>query len=330
MIEVRHLTKRYGSVLAVDDISFTVEDGVVCGLLGPNGAGKSTTMNIMCGCLSATSGEVRHDGMEIFSDAKAAKSTIGYLPEQPPLYQEMTAWEYLLFVGMAKGLSRREAEDAAVACGATCGLETVSDRLIRNLSKGYKQRVGIAQALMGNPKTIVLDEPTVGLDPIQLREIRSLIKRLGRTHTVVVSSHILSEIRALCDTVIIISRGNVVANGAPDTLEEQLAGSRTTTLIVRAKERDVRRALKSVDGVGAVEIAAAEGGTVRAAVTARGTADIREALFRACCEEDLPLLEMATKRATLEDVFVELAGVGDGRDGQNADVAASVDAREGR
>ena len=308
MIEVSHLAKRYENVLAVDDISFTVDDGVVCGLLGPNGAGKSTTMNIMCGCLSATSGEVRYDGMEIFADAKAAKSTIGYLPEQPPLYQEMTAWEYLLFVGMARGMSRRQAEDAAVTCGVTCGLEEVSDRLIKNLSKGYKQRVGIAQALMGNPKTIVLDEPTVGLDPIQLREIRGLIKRLGRAHTVIVSSHILSEIRALCDTVIIISHGKVVANGTPDTLEEQLAGSRTTTLVIRANESDVRRALKSVKGIGGVDIAKEEGGTVRATVTAKGAADVREALFCACCQHDLPLLEMATKRATLEDVFVELAG----------------------
>ena len=306
MIEVCHLTKRYGDVLAVDDVSFSVEDGTVCGLLGPNGAGKSTTMNIMCGCLSATGGEVRYDGLEIFSNAKAAKSSIGYLPEQPPLYQEMTVWEYLVFVGRAKGLSRTEAEDSAVACGVTCGLENVSERLIRNLSKGYKQRVGIAQALMGNPKTVVLDEPTVGLDPIQLIEIRSLIKRLGRNHTVVVSSHILSEIRALCECVVIISHGKVVANGAPDTLEEQLAGTRTTALLVRAKESDVRRAFKGVNGIGGLEFGEGEDGATSVVVTAKGDKDIRESLYRACCRADIALLEMATKRASLEDVFVEL------------------------
>lgn len=313
MIEVQHLTKRYEGTTALDDVSFTVEDGTVCGLLGPNGAGKSTTMNIMCGCLAATSGEVRFDGLEIFSDAKAVKASIGYLPEQPPLYQEMTPWEYLLFVGRAKGLSRTESEDAAIACGVTCGLENVSDRLIRNLSKGYKQRVGIAQALMGNPKTIVLDEPTVGLDPIQLIEIRELIKKLGRQHTVIVSSHILSEIRALCDRVVIISHGKMVANGAPDTLEQQLAGTRTTTLIARAKEARLRSALSQVKNVSGVEFEKGEDDQVTATVHAKGSTDIREAIYRACVRENIALLEMSTTRASLEDVFVELAG--DGRKG---------------
>ncbi len=309
MIEVERVSKRYDGTLAVDDISFSVEDGTICGLLGPNGAGKSTTMNIMCGCLAATSGEVRYDGLEIYSDAKAVKRSIGYLPEQPPLYQEMTPWEYLLFVGRAKGLSRIEAEDSAVACGVTCGLEDVADRLIRNLSKGYRQRVGIAQALMGNPKTVVLDEPTVGLDPIQLIEIRNLIKRLGEYHTVVVSSHILSEIRALCDRVIIISHGKVVANGAPDTLEERLAGTRTTSLVVRAGEQELQSALSDVGGIAGIEFVKGEQDTVQATIQAEGTADIREDLYRACCRADIALLEMSTTRASLEDVFVELTAL---------------------
>ena len=309
MIEVQHLSKRYDETLAVDDISFSVEDGTICGLLGPNGAGKSTTMNIMCGCLAASSGEVRYDGFEIYSDAKAVKRSIGYLPEQPPLYQEMTPWEYLVFVGRAKGLSRIEAENSAVACGVTCGLEDVADRLIRNLSKGYRQRVGIAQALMGNPKTVVLDEPTVGLDPIQLIEIRNLIKRLGEQHTVVVSSHILSEIRALCDRVIIISHGKVVANGAPDMLEERLAGTRTTSLVVRASEQKLKTALSDVNNIASFELSKGEQGTLQASIQAEGTSDIREALYRACCRADIALLEMSTTRASLEDVFVELTAI---------------------
>ncbi len=319
MIEVRNLSKRYDDNLAVNDISFSIEDGTICGLLGPNGAGKSTTMNIMCGCLAATSGEVRYDGLEIYSDAKAVKRSIGYLPEQPPLYQEMTPWEYLMFVGRAKGLSHIEAADSALACGVTCGLEDVADRLIRNLSKGYRQRVGIAQALVGNPKTVVLDEPTVGLDPIQLIEIRNLIKRLGEHHTVVVSSHILSEIRALCDQVVIISRGTVVANGAPDTLEERLAGTRTTSLVVRASEDDLKSSLAEVDNIAQIEVAQGDEGTVRATVQAKGQADIREALYRACCRADLALLEMSTTRASLEDVFIELTAL---------DHAESTDAKD--
>lgn len=214
MIEVKNLTRRYGSRLAVDDVSFTIPDGGIHGLLGPNGAGKSTTMNIMTGYLSPTSGTVAIDGHDIQQEPRAAKARIGYLPEQPPLYTDMTVREYLLFVAELKGVKKRAARAAQVenAVGRT-GLEDVQERLIRNLSKGYRQRVGIAAALLGTPGVIILDEPTVGLDPAQMIEIRALIHELGQEHTVILSSHILSEVQAVCDRVLIIAKGRLVAQG---------------------------------------------------------------------------------------------------------------------
>ena len=215
MIQVEHLTKRYGGHTAVDDISFTVEDGCIYGLLGPNGAGKSTTMNIITGYLSATDGTVTINGHDIAEEPAAAKACIGYLPEQPPLYQDMTVREYLLFVAELKGTRKKADRIAAVenACART-GLQEMEGRLIRNLSKGYRQRVGIAGALLGTPKVIILDEPTVGLDPAQMIEIRSLIHDLGKTHTVILSSHILSEVQTVCDRVLIIAHGKLVAHCA--------------------------------------------------------------------------------------------------------------------
>lgn len=311
MIEVSHLTKRYGEVLALDDVSFSVETGAICGLLGPNGAGKSTTMNIMTGCLAATEGEVRYDGLEIYADMNAVKKTIGYLPEQPPLYLDMTVWEYLEFVARAKGIPHKEVEAAALTVSASCGVSGVQHRLIKHLSKGYKQRVGIAQALLGNPDTIILDEPTVGLDPIQIIEIRNLIRQLAQHHTVIISSHILSEIRALCDQIVIIAKGRLVADDTPEGLETQLAGSRTTTLILRA---DAKRALKTISSVPRIaEVTQhplaskdASEGCVQLVVTAEGTCDLRDDLFQACVAADLHVLEMSTKHASLEDVFIEL------------------------
>lgn len=211
MIKVEHLTKRYGDLLAVDDLSFNIDDGHIYGFLGPNGAGKSTTMNIMAGCLSPTAGSVSVDGFDIIQQSLDAKRRIGYLPEQPPLYMNETPLEYLQFVGEAKGL-RGDVLKAQVADAVErTGLENVKTRLISTLSKGYKQRVGIAQAILGNPGTIILDEPTVGLDPIQIIEIRSLIKELGKKHSVIFSSHILSEVRAICESVLIISHGRLAA-----------------------------------------------------------------------------------------------------------------------
>ena len=223
MIEVSHLTKQYGSHLAVDDVSFTVADGQICGLLGPNGAGKSTIMNILTGYLSATSGQVTVAGHPLPEEADAAKACVGYLPEQPPLYPEMTVQEYLTFAAELKGVKKAERKEQVCRAARRTGLEAVLPRLIRSLSKGYKQRVGIAQALLGSPRLIILDEPTVGLDPAQVIEIRKLIRELGRAHTVILSSHILSEVQAVCQRILILSKGHLAAAGS---LEELTAGGK--------------------------------------------------------------------------------------------------------
>ena len=223
MIEVSHLTKQYGSHLAVDDVSFTVADGQICGLLGPNGAGKSTIMNILTGYLSATSGQVTVAGHPLPEEADAAKACVGYLPEQPPLYPEMTVQEYLTFAAELKGVKKAERKEQVCRAARRTGLEAVLPRLIRSLSKGYKQRVGIAQALLGSPRLIILDEPTVGLDPAQVIEIRKLIRELGRAHTVILSSHILSEVQAVCQQILILSKGHLAAAGS---LEELTAGGK--------------------------------------------------------------------------------------------------------
>ena len=218
MIEVSHLTKQYGNHLAVDDVSFTVADGQICGLLGPNGAGKSTIMNILTGYLSATSGQVTVAGHPLPEEADAAKACVGYLPEQPPLYPEMTVQEYLTFAAELKGVKKAERKEQVCRAARRTGLETVLPRLIRSLSKGYKQRVGIAQALLGSPRLVILDEPTVGLDPAQVIEIRKLIRELGRAHTVILSSHILSEVQAVCQQILILSKGHLAAAGSLEEL----------------------------------------------------------------------------------------------------------------
>lgn len=218
MIEVSHLTKQYGNHLAVDDVSFTVADGQICGLLGPNGAGKSTIMNIITGYLSATSGRVTVAGHPLPEEADAAKACVGYLPEQPPLYPEMTVQEYLTFAAELKSVKKAERKEQVCRAARRTGLETVLPRLIRSLSKGYKQRVGIAQALLGSPRLIILDEPTVGLDPVQVIEIRKLIRELGRAHTVILSSHILSEVQAVCQQILILSKGHLAAAGSLEEL----------------------------------------------------------------------------------------------------------------
>ena len=224
MIEVSHLTKKYGHRLAVEDVSFAVADGGICGLLGPNGAGKSTIMNILTGYLSATSGQVAVAGHPLPEEADAAKKCVGYLPEQPPLYPEMTVQEYLDFAAELKGVKKAERKEQVCSAARRTGLEKVLSRLIRSLSKGYRQRVGIAQALLGSPKLIILDEPTVGLDPAQVIEIRKLIRELGQAHTVILSSHILSEVQAVCQQVLILSKGRLAASGS---LQELTADGRS-------------------------------------------------------------------------------------------------------
>lgn len=243
MITVEHLTKRYGDFTAVDDISFTIEDGHIYGFLGPNGAGKSTTMNIMTGCLAATSGEVKIDGYDIFEQARQAKQCIGYLPEIPPLYTDETPEEYLRFVAEAKGVAKKDIPGEVARVMEETRLTEMENRLIRNLSKGYRQRVGIAQALLGNPRYIILDEPTVGLDPLQIIEIRDLIRELGQKHTVILSSHILSEVQAICESVLIIAHGKLVAFDTPQNLQRTLAANNRLVITAECDEAALRAIL---------------------------------------------------------------------------------------
>ena len=313
MIEVRHLTKRYGAHLAVDDLSFTVESGKIYGLLGPNGAGKSTTMNIITGCLAASEGEVIVNGHDIFEEPVAAKKCVGYLPEIPPVYTDMTVSEYLRFIAEAKDVPAKERKAQLEEILESIGLADVRGRLINNLSKGYRQRVGIAQALVGNPEIVILDEPTVGLDPKQIIEIRDLIRMLGQKHTVILSSHILSEVSAVCDSVMIIAHGRLVANGTPEELTRLFAGDQEIHMELKGNEDAVRGALGALENAAAADIAS-ENGVTRATLRPENGADIREAVFRACAKANLPILEMHTERASLEEIFLELTQ-GDGQEG---------------
>ena len=253
MIEVKNLVKDYGGCLAVDHLSFTIRDGEIIGFLGPNGAGKSTTMNIMTGYLGATDGEVLIDGKNILEEPDEARRLIGYLPEIPPLYLDMTVLEYLSFAAELKKIPKKDREEAVSKAMELTMLNDVKGRLIKNLSKGYRQRVGLAQAVLGMPPVIILDEPTVGLDPKQIIEIRDLIKSLGKKHTVILSSHILSEVSAVCDHILIISHGRLAANGTPESLESQMAGAQTVVMTVKGSPDAVSSALSSVDGIASIE-----------------------------------------------------------------------------
>ena len=312
MIQVSHLTKYYGDFPAVNDLSFQLPDGHVYGFLGPNGAGKSTTMNIMTGCLSPTEGTVKIGGFNILEQPQQAKRLIGYLPEQPPLYPNETPQEYLTFVGQAKGLRGQALGDDIDRVVSGTGIEQVRHRLIGTLSKGYRQRVGIAQALLGSPQVIILDEPTVGLDPIQIIEIRDFIQELGKTHTVILSSHILSEVQAVCEQVLIISKGKLVAFDAPENLEKLLLSSSGVTFQVEADEAEAEALLAQTEGLSGWEIQ--ENGGV-CAVTAR-LSEGQDAkalcgrLTLAFAAKGLPVIEMRTKKANLEDVFLELTESG--------------------
>ena len=307
MIEINHLVKKYGEHVAVDDLTLTVEPGKIYGFLGPNGAGKSTTMNIITGYLGATSGSVTINGHDIFAEPEAAKKCVGYLPEIPPLYTEMTVREYLKFVAELKKMDKKLAAEQIEEVMELTKTKEVEKRLIRNLSKGYKQRVGFAQAILGYPEVIILDEPTVGLDPMQIIEIRDLIKELGKNHTVILSSHILTEISAVCDQVFIISKGKLVASDSTEHLLEKMSGTQEIELAVKGEEEVVRELFSATDGVAAVEtLPQQENGVVSFHVTAEKGADVRESLFFACAQAKLPLLELHTSAKTLEDVFLEM------------------------
>lgn len=308
MIKVEHLTKYYGSFLAVDDISFEIDEGHVYGFLGPNGAGKSTTMNIITGCLSATSGKVLIDGHDIFEEPDQAKRLIGYLPEHPPLYMVESPLEYLRFVGEAKGLHGAELNEQVEDVIQKTGISGVRNRRISALSKGYKQRVGIAQALLGNPKVIILDEPTVGLDPIQIIEIRDLITELGKTHTVIFSSHILSEVQTICDQILMIAKGKLVAFDEPANLEKQLLAPNEIVLTTDAEEKELRKILSGVRYISALEVGSADAGLTIAHIKTdhSNIYELSRAVFCAFKSSDQAILEMTLKKGNLEDVFIEL------------------------
>ena len=309
MISVEHLTKYYGDHLAVDDVSFEIESGHVYGFLGPNGAGKSTTMNIITGCLSATEGRVLIDGHDIFEEPDAAKKCIGYLPEHPPLYMNESAEDYLRFVGEAKGLRGMELAQQIREVIEKTGIENVKHRRISQLSKGYKQRVGIAQALLGNPRVIILDEPTVGLDPIQIIEIRELITELGRTHTVIFSSHILSEVQAICDQILMIARGRLVAFGSAEELQKQLSGGNEIVLTTDAPDAQLRQIVSGIEKITDITTAGEEPEMTVAHIRSshENIYDLSASLFRAFAKSERLIFEMTLKRSNLEDVFIELS-----------------------
>ena len=306
MIEVKNLVKKYGNHTAVDHLNFTIEEGHVYGFLGPNGAGKSTTMNIMTGYLGATEGEVLINGHDILKEPEEAKKQIGYLPELPPLYMEMTVHEYLEFVAELKGIAKNKREESINEVEKMVKIWEVENRLIRNLSKGYRQRVGLAQAVLGFPKIIILDEPSVGLDPKQIIEIRELIRQLAKKHTVILSSHILAEVREVCDYILIISKGKLVASDTPENLERNLGDSDLIEIETKASPDEVRRILETVDGIRNISTKHLENGITWAQIQEKKNTDIREKVFQAFAQNHQPLLKLNPLQVSLEDVFMEL------------------------
>ena len=305
MIEISNLVKKYGNHVAVDGLSLTVEPGKIYGFLGPNGAGKSTTMNMITGYLGLTSGSISINGHDILAEPEEAKKCIGYLPEIPPLYADMTVMEYLQFAAELKKLPKAERSEGIEKAMELTKLTDVKERMIKNLSKGYKQRVGLAQAVLGFAETIMLDEPTVGLDPVQIIEIRDLIKELGKEHTVILSSHILSEIQSVCDYVFIISKGKLVASDYTDKLLGVMSGSQEIRLKVKGSKEEVEKILLAIPQVERVEMEEDD-----YIVHAKKGCDIRETIFYELAEQRMPILEMNTVTKSLEDVFIELTQEG--------------------
>ena len=322
MIEVKNLVKQYGTNRAVDNVSFTVNQGEILGFLGPNGAGKSTTMNILTGYLSATEGTVTIDGHEILEDPLEAKRKIGYLPEQPPLYLDMTVKDYLNFVyDLKKVKEPREAHIAEI-----CSLVKISDvynRLIKNLSKGYRQRVGLAQSLIGNPEVLILDEPTVGLDPKQIIEIRSLIKKLGENHTIILSSHILPEVQAICERIIVISKGKIVADDTPGNLSHARSTDPKLLLRVDGPEKEVQKLLEKIPGMKEIHsLGSKETGSFDFTLEAAPGTDIRREVFKRLAERQWPILSMRGSELSLEDIFLQLTS------GSAVPIPAAIPAEE--
>jgi ABC-2 type transport system ATP-binding protein len=319
LIEVRNLTKVYGgTVTAVNDISFTVTPGKICGFLGPNGAGKTTTMNIMTGYIAPTWGSVAINGYDIYKDAKKAKQSIGYLPEQPPLYNELTPYEYLTISADLKNIPKKDRYKHIGEVMELTGIVDVSNRLIHHLSKGYRQRVGLAQALLGYPEVVILDEPTVGLDPKQIIEIRDLISSLRNKHTVILSSHILSEVSAICDTVMIISKGRLVASDTPENLSALATGKNIVNMTIKGERENIESALTPFFGQAEFKIAPSKRETGAYDVKLEsGESDLREPIFYAMSEKRLPILSMDRVTMSLEEVFLELTSEDSEYDAEN-------------
>ena len=307
MIEVNNLVKRYGDHTAVDHLSFKIEKGKIYGFLGPNGAGKSTTMNMITGYIASTEGTVRIDGHDILEEPEAAKKCIGYLPEQPPLYFDMTVLEYMKFVADLKKIPKDKKATMIEEVMDMVKISDMRNRLIKNLSKGYRQRVGLAEAIMGYPEVIILDEPTVGLDPKQIIEIRTLIKDLKKKHTVILSSHILSEVSAVCDYVLIISHGKLVASDTPENLGKLAEGSNTLEMLIKGEKSQIKQALESIEGVNSVTIEKDEKQNLWSTkVSTEENNDIREKVFYKMSDTNSPIYEMKSKKVSLEEIFLEL------------------------
>lgn len=307
MIEVKNLVKKYGDHMAVNNLSFTVDKGQILGFLGPNGAGKSTTMNIITGYISATEGTVVVGGHDIFEEPEEAKKCIGYLPELPPLYPDMTVKEYLNFVADLKQVKRSEKTKMINKIMNMTKISNVSERLIKHLSKGYKQRVGLAQAIVGFPEVLILDEPTVGLDPAQIIEIRDLIKELKKNHTIILSSHILSEVSAVCDQIIIINKGKLIVSDTANNLSSHITGTNNLQLEVKGNKETIQNILKDISSIENVKYEASEQqGLISFSITCNGNVDIREEIFYAFSDAKCPILGMQSTRKSLEDIFLEV------------------------
>lgn len=307
MIEVENLVKRYGNHVAVDHLSFHVGKGQIYGFLGPNGAGKSTTMNIMTGYLATTEGTVKINGFDVLKQPEEAKKSIGYLPEIPPLYTDMTVYEYMKFAAELKKIPKADREQQIAEVMEMTMIKDMKDRLIKNLSKGYKQRVGLAQAILGYPEVIILDEPTVGLDPKQIIEIRDLIRKLGEKHTVILSSHILSEVSAVCDHIMIISHGKLVASDSPEGLQKLQNTKRQLSLCVRGEKETLQNVISNMQEINTYTVEnGKEKNCAEAVIETEADTDIREELFFALAEKKLPILEMQLTEKSLEDIFLEL------------------------
>ncbi len=316
MIEVKNLVKRYGDRNVVDDLSFQVDKGQIVGFLGPNGAGKSTTMNIITGYISATEGSVKVNGYDVYEEPEKVKASIGYLPEQPPLYPDMLVREYLSFVCDLKKVKKDDKEKVMTKVMRKTRIGDVSERLIKHLSKGYKQRVGLAAAMIGDPDILILDEPTVGLDPKQIMEIRDLIRELSKQHTILLSSHIMQEVDAVCNQILIINEGRLIAADTPEEIAKRAEGKNTITLQVRGEKEQIQSALDKMEHISDMRILkTGDAGICQAELVSPSEYDVREEIFYAMAEIRCPILEMVSKEPTLEEAFISLTGSGSRQQG---------------